>query len=190
MQDSNPEVFWNRISSRLNAHWQTDWAIEDQSKNLNSTTRPYDQRAFSPLDATAGLHSHLSLAICMFVVVNFDALAMASDIQWANGYCKAPIPGRSIGHKALDNPAQYHSWECRLDTREFHSNEYVYLNIKSNVLELCYIHTKHVCDFTSALHIAKSSINWPSILWPFVPGQLIQDILFLAILMMSHILFV
>ena len=22
---------WNRISSRLNAHWQTDWAIEDQT---------------------------------------------------------------------------------------------------------------------------------------------------------------
>ena len=52
MQDSNPEGLWNRISTRLNARWQTDWDIEDQAKNLNSTTRPYDQRAFSPLDPT------------------------------------------------------------------------------------------------------------------------------------------
>ena len=70
----------HQIASRLNAHWQTDWAIEDQAKNLNSTARPYDQRAFSPLDPTAVWHSHLALAIYMFVVVNFDALAQASDI--------------------------------------------------------------------------------------------------------------
>ena len=38
------------FTSRLNACWQTDWAIEDQAKNLNSTARPYDQQAFSPLD--------------------------------------------------------------------------------------------------------------------------------------------
>ena len=53
MQDSNPEGLWNRISSRRNAHWQTDWAIEDQAiedqaKNFNSTARPYDQRARYP----------------------------------------------------------------------------------------------------------------------------------------------
>ena len=53
MQDSNPEGLWNRISSRLNARWQTDWAIEDQAienqaKNFNSTARPYDQRAWYP----------------------------------------------------------------------------------------------------------------------------------------------
>ena len=49
------------------------------SKNLNSTARPYDQRAFSltPLSGhLANLHS-----IYIFVVVNFDALAQASDIQ-------------------------------------------------------------------------------------------------------------
>ena len=68
------------IASRLNAHWQTDWAIEDQVKNLNSTARPYDQQAFSPLDPTAVLHSHLALAIYMFVVVNFDALAQDTHI--------------------------------------------------------------------------------------------------------------
>ena len=40
----------HQIASRLNARWQSDWAIEDQAKNLNSTACPYDQRAFSPLD--------------------------------------------------------------------------------------------------------------------------------------------
>ena len=69
------------FTSRLNACWQTDWAIEDQAKNLNSTARPYDQRAFSPLDPTVSWLSHLALAIYMFVVVNFDALAQASDFR-------------------------------------------------------------------------------------------------------------
>ena len=49
-------------------------------KNLNSTARPYDQQAFSPPDPTAIWHSHLARAIYIFVVVNFDALAQASDI--------------------------------------------------------------------------------------------------------------
>ena len=71
----------HQIAIRLNAHWQTDWAIEDQAKNLNSTARPYDQRAFSPLGPTVSWLSHLALAIYIFVVVNFDALAQASDIQ-------------------------------------------------------------------------------------------------------------
>ena len=68
------------FTSRLNACWQTDWAIEDQAKNLNSTARPYDQQAFSPLDLTANWLSHLALAIYMFVVDHFDALAQASDL--------------------------------------------------------------------------------------------------------------
>ena len=71
----------HQIASRLNARWQTNWAIEDQAKNLNSTARPYDQRAFSPLDPTVSWLSHLALAIYIFVVVNFDALAEASDIK-------------------------------------------------------------------------------------------------------------
>ena len=50
-------------------------------KNLNSTARPYGQRAFSPLDPTVSWLSHLALAIYIFVVVNFDALAQTSDIQ-------------------------------------------------------------------------------------------------------------
>ena len=50
-------------------------------KNLNSTARPYDQQAFSPPDPTAIWHSHMALAIYIFVVVNFDALAQASDFR-------------------------------------------------------------------------------------------------------------
>ena len=65
------------FASRLNACWQTDWAVEDQAKNLNSTARTYDQQAFSPPDPTASWLWHLALVINMFVVVNFDALAQA-----------------------------------------------------------------------------------------------------------------
>ena len=50
-------------------------------KNLNSTARPHDQQAFSPPDPTAIWRSHLALAIYIFVVVNFDALAQASDFR-------------------------------------------------------------------------------------------------------------
>ena len=49
--------------------------------NLNSTARPYDQQAFSPIDLIASWLSQLTLAIYMFVVANFDALAKASDIR-------------------------------------------------------------------------------------------------------------
>ena len=71
----------HQIASRLNARWQTNWAIEDQVKNLNSTARPYDQQAFSPLDPTVNWLSHLALATYIFDVVNFDALAQARDIK-------------------------------------------------------------------------------------------------------------
>ena len=80
MQDLNPGPR-HQIAIRLNVRWQTDWAIEDQAKNLNSTARPYDQRAFSPIGPTVSWLSHLALAIYIFVVVNSDALARASDIQ-------------------------------------------------------------------------------------------------------------
>ena len=34
----------HQIASRLNARWQTDWAIVDQAKNLNSTARPHEMQ--------------------------------------------------------------------------------------------------------------------------------------------------
>ena len=66
-----------------------DWMLADKPtelsriklKTLNSTACPYDQRAFSPLGPTVSWLSHLALAIYIFVFVNFDALAQASDIQ-------------------------------------------------------------------------------------------------------------
>ena len=85
-QDSNPEGLRHLFASRLNACWQTDWAIEDQAKNLNSTGRPYDQQAFSTPDPTAIWHLHLALAIYIFVVVNFDALAQTSDFPIGRRY--------------------------------------------------------------------------------------------------------
>ena len=39
------------FASRLNACWQTDWAIEDQAKNLNSTARPYIWLNMLPSDS-------------------------------------------------------------------------------------------------------------------------------------------
>ena len=66
-----------------------DWMLADKPTELSriklktwcSTTRPYDQWVFSPQEPTVGWLSHLTLPIYIFVVVNFDALAQASDIQ-------------------------------------------------------------------------------------------------------------
>ena len=68
----------HQIASRLNACWQTDWAINDKAKNIDTSDCPYDQRAFSPFDPTAGWAPHWVLVIYMFVVANFNALAQAS----------------------------------------------------------------------------------------------------------------
>ena len=80
MQELNP-------GSQTPNRQQTEYPLKNRMsyrgsslKNLNSTARPYDQRTFSPLDPTASWLSHLALVIYMFVV-NFDALAQASDIQ-------------------------------------------------------------------------------------------------------------
>ena len=80
MQDSNPR-------SQTLIRQQTEcllknWLIyRGSSLNLNSTARPYNQQAFSPLDLTASWLSYPALAIYMLVVVNFVALAQASDIR-------------------------------------------------------------------------------------------------------------
>ena len=82
MQDSNPS------GSQTPNRQQTECPLTNRLsyrgssyKNLNSTACPYNQRAFSPLDPTPVWHTHLALAIYMFVVVNFDALAQANDIR-------------------------------------------------------------------------------------------------------------
>ena len=97
------------LASRLNAHWQTDWAIEDQAENLNSTALPYDQQAFSPLDLTASWLWHLALALYMFVVVNFDALAQASDIRIERRLSYLPLLNAGFEPKVSDtySPADW-----------------------------------------------------------------------------------
>ena len=72
-QTPNPQQTECSLTNRL--------SYRGSSKNLNSTAHPYDQRAFSPLDPTVSWLSHLALTIYIFAVVNFDALAQASDIQ-------------------------------------------------------------------------------------------------------------
>ena len=149
MQDSNPKGLWNLIFSWLNACWQTDWAIEDQAKNLNSTARPYDQQAFSPPDPTAICHSHLALTIYIFVVVNFDALAQASDFR---------IDGRQVvflcwmqdsNPEGLWNPifsrlnaCWQTDWHWRFPVTQWHkwNTEYVIVYFKISYVR----HTEHI----------------------------------------------
>ena len=79
------------FTSRLNACWQTDWAIVDQAKNLNSTAHTYIHTyihicwfnfdALAQGNAYKPTYIHTYIHTYIFVVVNFDALAQASDIQ-------------------------------------------------------------------------------------------------------------
>ena len=80
MQDSNPRS-QTPIRQQTECLLTNRLSYQGSNKNLNSTARPYDQQAFSPLDLNASWLSHLALAIYMFVVVNFDALAQANDIR-------------------------------------------------------------------------------------------------------------
>ena len=81
----------HQIASRLNARWQTDWAIEDQAKKT-WTRQPVPMISehsahLTPLSVdyihtyihTYIIHTYIHTYI--FVVVNFDALAQASDFR-------------------------------------------------------------------------------------------------------------
>ena len=46
MQNSNPDGLCNRFYSRLNARWQTDWAIKDQTKTWTRQHRRQDYILF------------------------------------------------------------------------------------------------------------------------------------------------
>ena len=113
MQDSNPEGLCNPISSRLNACWQTNWAIKDQASNLTSTARPYDQQAFSPPDPTAIWHSHVALVIYIFVVFNFDTLAQASDFRIERRQVVFPCWMQNSNPEGLWNPISSRLYDCR-----------------------------------------------------------------------------
>ena len=57
-QDSNPGGLWNPIFSRLNACWQTDWAIEDQAKKLEFDSPSLWSASIQP----TWPHCHLAFA--------------------------------------------------------------------------------------------------------------------------------
>ena len=50
-------------------------------KNLELNSRSYAKWTFRPIDLPVDWLSHLALAIYMFVVANFDALAQTSDFR-------------------------------------------------------------------------------------------------------------
>ena len=89
MSSSAESRIWTQRVS--DTYSPADWMPADKPtepsriklKNLNSTACPYDQQAFSSSDTTAIWHSHL--AIYIFVVVYFDALAQASDFRIERG---------------------------------------------------------------------------------------------------------
>ena len=76
MLDSKLGSLKHQFTSRVNVHSQTDWAIEEQAENSNSTARHLTSLPI-------GRFSHLALATYtyMLVVVNFDALTQASDFR-------------------------------------------------------------------------------------------------------------
>ena len=57
MQDLN-QGLWNQISSRLNARWQTDWAIEDQTIKLELNSPSLWSASIQPIQP----HCHLAFA--------------------------------------------------------------------------------------------------------------------------------
>ena len=83
---------------------------------MNSTARPYDQQAFSPPDPTAIWHSHLALAIYIFVLVNFDALAQASDFSNRKETSCLPLLKAGFEPRGSQTPIRQHT-ECLLTNR-------------------------------------------------------------------------
>ena len=64
----------------VNTRSQTAWATE-KLRNLNSIAHTYDEQTFSPLDTTVIIISPLSLAMFIFVVQFYRALAEGSDFE-------------------------------------------------------------------------------------------------------------
>ena len=63
----------HQIASRLNARWQTDWAIESQTKNLNSTARLYDMISEHSAHSTplpVGFRAWLRRYTCLLVLIS------------------------------------------------------------------------------------------------------------------------
>ena len=71
----------HQIDSRLNARWQTDWVTEDQANTWIRQPVPMISEHSAHLAPLSVTYIHKYIHTYMFVVVNFDALAQASDIQ-------------------------------------------------------------------------------------------------------------
>ena len=102
-----------------------DWMLADKPTELSRiklktwTRQPVPMISeLSPLDPTVSWLSHLALAIYIFVVVNFDALAQASDIQierrhvvffcWMQNLKQGPqTPNRQQTECSLTNRLSY-----------------------------------------------------------------------------------
>ena len=70
-----------QIASRLNARWQTDWVTEEQANTSTRQPVPMISEHSAHLTPLSVTYIHKYIRTYMFVVVNFDALAQASDIQ-------------------------------------------------------------------------------------------------------------
>ena len=71
----------HQIASRLNARWQTDWVTKDQANTWIRQPVPMISEHSAHLAPLSVTYIHKYIHTYMFVVVNFDALAQASDIQ-------------------------------------------------------------------------------------------------------------
>ena len=71
----------HQIASRMNPRWQTDWVTEDQANTWTRQPVPMSSEHSVHLAPLSVTYMHKYIHTCKFVVVNFDALAQASDIQ-------------------------------------------------------------------------------------------------------------
>ena len=103
LPDSNPES--QTPNRRLNSRWQTDWAIEDQAKSMNSTSRPYDQRPFSPLDPLLVIYMHIVFKVSSHGrhdVINANrnsiVFSLACSVLRQRKHRMAALPTLSVGN--------------------------------------------------------------------------------------------
>ena len=175
-QDSNPSgsqtpnrqltecPLTNRLSYRGSSY-----------KNLNSTARPYDQRAFSPLDPTAVWHSHLALAMYMFVVVNFDALAQASTYIHTYIHTYLLLSISMLWHRQAIFKSKgdklYSSAECRIWTRDPRHQIASRLNARWQTDWAIEDQAKKLELDSPSLWSASIQPTWPHCQLTFAPGS-------------------
>ena len=91
----------HQIASRMNARWQTDWVTEDQAKTWTRQPVPMISEHSAILNPLSVTYIHKYIHTYMFVVVHFDTLAQASDIQIKETSC-VPLLNTGFEHGAPD----------------------------------------------------------------------------------------